>query len=112
MENSLLRVLKITSSLNGAKAIDGLMGEIASPGEPSTAGYRFGAATYQRCVLPEALRMLSLGWTLPVGRVGVFKFQAKAGLATSAASSSEIGCDGACYCLQSACPCKSYLSLV
>lgn len=76
------------------------MGEIASPGEPSTAGYRFGAVTYQGCVLPEAPRMLSLGWTLPVGRVGVFKFQAKADLATSIASSREIGCGGARHYLQ------------
>ena len=33
MENSLPSVLKITSNLNGAKAIDGLTGEIASAEE-------------------------------------------------------------------------------
>lgn len=98
----MLRVLKITSSLNGAKAIDGLKGEVASPGElrPSTAGCRFGAETYQRCTLPEAPKMLSPGWIWPFGWAGVFELQAKVGLATSAASSREIGCDGARRCLQ------------
>jgi len=56
--------------------------------------------------------MLGLGWTWPAGRVGKFELQVKAGLAISAASCREIGCDGARHHLQSACPCKSYLILV
>lgn len=74
----------------------------------TTAGYRFGAGTSQ----PEELRMLSVGWALPLGCVERSKFLGKEGLATSAAFSREAGFDGTCHCPEHTCPCKSYFMLV
>lgn len=81
----MLRVLKTPSSLNGAEAVDGLTGGIASPEErcPSTTGHRFGAATYQGA------------GPCPLAWLACSQRRQRRAWTPRAASSRETGCDGA-----------------
>lgn len=106
MENGLLRVVKTPSSLNGAKAIDGRTGDIASPGElcPSTTGHRFGAVTYQGAE-PGVDPACWLGWLVHSASKGGLGHRVQSPLEKRAVM-------GHSTALQEACLCKSCLMVV